>query len=84
MEIKSQAGALTEERKLRHAAEVTMHSSKTQQSHLAKEKNDLEQKVRRLEGAEETMRQMSATIKTLELSNSSLRVRSHRLSFGKR
>jgi hypothetical protein len=65
---------IADERQKRQMAEATTQGCRTQQGQLAKEKNDLEQKVKRLEGAEGDLRRMSQSIEKLQSENSTLKV----------
>ena len=65
---------IADERQKRQMAESVAQGCKTQQSQLAKDKYELEQKVKRLEGSEGDLRKMSELIKKLESSNFNLRV----------
>ena len=65
---------MNEERQKRQAADNVASSSKTQLSHIAKEKHELEQRLKKAESAEGDLKRLTELNRTLEASNATLRV----------
>jgi hypothetical protein len=74
LEIKDQSSLVHEERQKRQVAESVANGSKTQLSQIAREKHELEVRVKRAEGAEVELKRLMEVNRNLELSNTSLRV----------
>ena len=65
---------MNEERQKRQAADNVASSSKTQLSHIVKEKHELEQRLKKAESAEGDLKRLTEFNRTLEASNATLRV----------
>jgi chromosome segregation ATPase len=74
-EIKQLTTLITEERKKTSAAETTAQGCRSQLSQLAKERNELDQRVKTLEGMESKNRRLEDTCLKYQISNADLRVR---------